>query len=246
VKKIRIPSLQHLCRNWSPDPKIIQKNLIELVDSPPNFSYTPLRKAAFDILLYRQPIDEIMKGLQRKEKRENVLKNFREVLILMESHFAAVRPIYVQTPDRRSYSVDRDISIAFEPALVFSHEKTLVFPWFSYWRNNPLQGRSLSLFVTIVDDILFQDPDLDIAQFQILDFSAPKTPKGRSSSRVLKVLLANDIPRVNNSEKQEMLQVFIAGYRAAQQELSSRGTESGKKVKIREMLDASLQGDLFK
>jgi hypothetical protein len=33
------------------------------------------------------------------------------------------------------------------------------FPWFSFWRSNPLADASLSLFVMVVEEVLLQDPD---------------------------------------------------------------------------------------
>jgi hypothetical protein len=66
----------------------------------------------------------------------------------------------------------------------------------------------LSLFVTMVDEILLDDPDLESARFEILDFSCvgPKQP------RTLRVIDAREIPRVSDALKLEMLEAFAEGY----------------------------------
>ncbi len=82
----------------------------------------------------------------------------------------------------------------------------------------------MSLFVTIVDELLLQDPDLENASFDILDFSVEK-PKG---PRELKVINASDIPRVSDKTKREMLEVFAEGYALAQSELAGQNEEKRK------------------
>ena len=44
---------------------------------------------------------------------------------------------------------------------------------------NQLARERLSLFVTLVDELMLPDPDLEQARFEILDFSASKTGKPR-------------------------------------------------------------------
>lgn len=83
----------------------------------------------------------------------------------------------------------------------------------------------LSLFVTLVDEVLLQDPDLENARFEILDFSVP----GPSSKRELNVTDARVIPRMEELRKREMLEVFAQGFFAALAELAAGPvtTESG-------------------
>jgi hypothetical protein len=79
--------------------------------------------------------------------------------------------------------------------MIYGAGGQLYFPWFSFWRQNPLARERLSLFVTMVDEILMQDPDLETARFEILDFSCP----GPKQPRVLRVIDARDIPRIDGS-----------------------------------------------
>ncbi len=88
----------------------------------------------------------------------------------------------------------------------------------------------LSLFVTLVDELLADDPDLAAADFQILDFSVPKVrvakPGEQKPPRQLRIIDACDIPRVNEETKLEMLTVFAEGYRLAITELSAAKAKS--------------------
>ena len=69
-------------------------------------------------------------------------------------------------PVDRHYPVGRGLMVPFEPPLVYGIGGQLYFPWFSFWRRNPLSDERLSLFVTLVDEVLLQDPDLDTARLQ--------------------------------------------------------------------------------
>jgi hypothetical protein len=98
--------------------------------------------------------------------------------------------------------------VPFEPPMIYGVGGQIYFPWFSFWRRYPLAQEPLSLFVTIVDEVLLQDPDLEHARFQILDFSCagPKEP------RILTIIEARDIPRLDGSRKTAMLEAFAEGY----------------------------------
>jgi hypothetical protein len=110
--------------------------------------------------------------------------------------------------------------VPFELPMIYGVGGQLYFPWFSFWRQNPLAHERLSLFVTLVDEVLMQDPDLEMARFEILDFScpAPKQP------RTLRLIDARDIPRVNEARKAEMLDAFAEGYFRAVAMLSAEAT----------------------
>lgn len=95
------------------------------------------------------------------------------------------------------------------------------FPWFSFWRQNPLANERLSLFVTLVDEVLMQDPNLETARFQILDFSAASL----RAPRTLTVIETSDIPRVDENRKTAMLEAFPDGYFQAFEILGGRGPD---------------------
>jgi len=112
--------------------------------------------------------------------------------------------------------------VPFDPPLLYGTGGRLTFPWFSFWRSNPLADARLSLFVTLVDELLADDPDLAAADFQILDFSVPNVnKKAGQPPRQLRIIDARDISRVSEPTKLEMLTVFAEGYFMAVAELAS-------------------------
>jgi len=89
---------------------------------------------------------------------------------------------------------------------------------------NLLADERLALFVTLVYEILLQDPDLEAARFQIIDLSAIKPGEKRS----LRVIDAADIPRLPAERVRAMLEVFAEGYFRAQAELASKPSTDSK------------------
>jgi hypothetical protein len=225
VSKLKVPSVQHLARNWRNTPERTCRKLVSLVENPPIFNYNPLFAAVRDMLVFNQPYDEIVEGIRRGVKRADVRENLLGVLPLIRDHFASVAPDFVQGIDRRYYSIGRGLMVPFDPPLLYGTGGTLTFPWFSFWRSNPLADARLSLFVTLVDELLADDPDLAAADFQVLDFSVPKVKKPKAGQskppRQLRIIDARDIPRVSEPTKLEMLTVFAEGYFMAVAELSA-------------------------
>ena len=240
MPKLKVPSLQHLARNWRNDPQQIKRLLVSLVESGPTFNYNTLFSAVRDMLVFGQPYAEIAEGIRRKVKREDVRDNLLGVLPLIRDYFDGVKPAFVQAVERRYYPVGRGLMVPFDPPLIYGEGGRLHFPWFSFWRSNPLAGERLSLFVSVVEDVLLQDADLEQAAFVILDFSAPKSNQPRD----LRVIDAHDIPRVSEATKVEMLSVFAEGYFLAVAELSSTAATRGAEKPARKSgtLD---QADLF-
>jgi hypothetical protein len=223
VSKLKVPSVQHLARNWRNTPERTCRKLVTLVENPPIFNYNALFAAVRDMLVFNQPYDEIVEGIRRGIKRADVRDNLLGVLPLIRDHFACVAPDFVQGIDRRYYSIGRGLMVPFDPPLLYGTAGKLTFPWFSFWRSNPLVDTRLSLFVTLVDELLADDPDLAAADFQILDFSVPKAKKVEGQpkpSRQLRIIDAREIARVSESTKLEMLTVFAEGYFMAVAELS--------------------------
>ncbi len=240
MSKIKVPSLQHLARNWRDDPQQIKRLLVSLVENGPTFNYNPLFAAVRDMLIFRQPYTEIAEGIRRTVKRAGVRDNLLGVLPLIRDYFDCVNPAFVQAVERRYYPVGRGLMVPFDPPLIYGEGGRLHFPWFSFWRSNPLAGARLSLFVSVVEDVLLQDPELEDADLVILDFSAPKSNQPRD----LRVIDARDIPRLSDETKVEMLSIFAEGYFLAQAELSSTEATQGAEKPARKPgpLD---QPDLF-
>ncbi|HWA20106.1 MAG TPA: hypothetical protein VG757_14040 [Devosia sp.] len=235
---LRVPSVQHLARNWRASETAVARLLVQLALNPPFFNYSPLYSAARDLLILKVPYDQVLTGIQRI-KRKVVRDNLAEVVPLMHAHFEDISPDYFQLVDRRYYPVGRDLMVPFDPPLIYGLGGTLHFPWFSFWRQNPLQNEALSLFVTLVSEILLQDPDLEGAKFEILDFSCI----GSDRTRALQVIDAAEIPRVSDDRKAQMLEVFAAGYALALQELRSKARSSSREADA--AAPSGLQGELF-
>lgn len=217
MAKLKVPSAQHLARNWEDTPKKVQKGLVRLVRNPPTFSYSPFFGFVRDMLLFGITEEQVELAIRNKVKRPSVQANFLELLPLLASHFAHETPAYVTGVERRYYAAGRGLMVPFDPPIIYGGPGRLVFPWLSFWKSNPLAGERLSLFVTMVREILSEDPDLENADLQILDFSAAPG----SSERALTVIRATEIPSLSESRKTEMLETFAEGYFAAQAELSN-------------------------
>lgn len=215
---LRIPSVQHLARNWRDDPARISKLLIRLALNPPRFNYNPLYGAVRDLLILGVDYHQVVKGIARKVKPESTRDNLLSILPLIREHFAGVSPDFYQSIEKRFYPVGRGLMVPFEPPMIYGIGGQLYFPWFSFWRRNPLAKESLSLFVTLVDELLLQDPDLESARFEILDFSCPAA----NAARDLRVVDAGIIPRIPECRKIQMLEAFADGFLQAQAELKRR------------------------
>ena len=72
---LRIPSVQHLARNWRTDSAMIARALVKLALSPPRFNYNPLYSAVRDMLVLNIPYDQVVEGI-RRIKREKVREIF--------------------------------------------------------------------------------------------------------------------------------------------------------------------------
>lgn len=241
MAKLKVPSLQHLVRNWRDDPHRTAKVLVRLALNPPTFNYNPLFGAVKDMLLFKQPYEQIVEGITRGVKRPGVRENILGVLPLIRGHFEDISPDFVQAVDRRYYPVGRGIMVPFEPPLVYGIGGQLYFPWFSFWRRNPLALKRLSLFMTLVDEVLLDDPDLSDADFHLLDFSAPVA----GSARQLRIISSRDIARVSEDEKLAMLATFAEGYFLAHSHLSKEQSRKDADDKREQPQSEPAQGDMF-
>lgn len=217
MASLKVPSVQHLARNWQEEPIQIKRRLVTLVQNPPIFSYVQLYNLVHDLLVYGQPYDEIEKGVKQNVRRENVRKNFLSILPLIRDHFDGIRPDFVQSIGKRYYPIGRGLEIPFNPPLIYGVDGQLILPWMIFWRVNPLSKKQLSLFVTLVAEMLQQNPDLEDAKVEILDFSSPK----QKLPRELKITDVRDVPVVTREELTRMLETFVDGYLLAKTELEA-------------------------
>jgi hypothetical protein len=235
MAELHVPTVQHLARNWRADPMMIAKILVRLAEHPPIFNYNPLYGAVRDLLILNVPYDQVVEGI-KKLKRASVRENLLTVLPLIRDHFAGITPDFFQSIGRRYYPIARGLMVPFEPPMIYGVGGQLYFPWFSFWRQNPLANERLALFIAIVRDVMMQDPDLETARFEILDFSSlgPRQP------RVLRIIDASEIPSIDEARKNQMLEGFAEGYFLALEALKG----PSKTSRDEQETDASKQDEI--
>ncbi|MCU7943991.1 MAG: hypothetical protein KZQ87_15030 [Candidatus Thiodiazotropha sp. (ex Cardiolucina cf. quadrata)] len=227
MAKLRVPSVQHLARHWYDSPKKIEDEFVKMAMNPPTFNYNALNDIARDSLLYKVPEDQIIKGIKEKEKRKRVQKILLEVVPLLHEHFSRVQYDFVNDVAPSFYPIGRrrDLRIPFKSVFIYGIGGQIYLPWLIFWKHNPLDDKQLSLFVTLVREILHQDPDLEEARFQILDFSASNSKECRQ----LRIIDTADIHTFNSKETAEMLAIFVEGFERAEARLKEVDIPSKRK-----------------
>lgn len=86
MPELKVPSLQHLARNWRDDPIRVRNILVRLATNPPRFNYNPLFAAIIDLFGLHVPYDQVVEGISRGVKlaavRENLLGYCRSFAII--------------------------------------------------------------------------------------------------------------------------------------------------------------------
>lgn len=214
MKKVRapkVPSLQHLARAWDPNPDRIRRTLMALALNGPTFSYQIIYELIGDLMLSKIPYSQVENAIKTRVRQESVRSNFLELLPLVRDQLSGISPAFIHRVAPRYYPIGRGLAVPFAPPFIYGLNGDIHLPWFSFWKSNPLDGKRLSLFITIIDEVLMQDPDLDQSFVTILDFSAAES----GGARQISVIPARDIPRLCRSELSAMLSTFVQGYEAA-------------------------------
>jgi hypothetical protein len=228
-------------KNLHDSADMVQRDLVKMVLNPPRISYRALHRATQDRVCFGVALDQIEAGIRRVEKRPGHLKNLLDILRLIDGHFSTLVPDFPPIEvECRHYQIAPDIIIPFQPPLCYGIGGQLYLPYPNYWRNNPLRGKRLSVFITIVDEIREQEPDLEKARVHILNYGIPQ---GETERRLI-VLDENDIPRLSRDELLAVLQIFANGYRAARDEVAGMKMDKGKE-KDERRYDPN-QSDLFR
>lgn len=217
MSKLKVPTVQHLARHWHDSPKKIEEEFVKMAMNPPFFNYNALNDIAKDCVQFKVPEEQIIKGIKEKEKRKKVQRVLLEVVPLLCNHFKEMQPDFVHDVAHRYYPIGRNMKIPFKSVFIYGVGGQIYLPWFIFWKKNPLDDLQLSLFVTLALEILRQDPELEKAKFEILDFSA-KTPK---EGRRLKIIDAADIPTLSAAQTKEMLAIFVEGFEMAEAKLQN-------------------------
>ena len=221
MSKVRVPTLQHMARNWRSDPIRIAKDLVHLADNPPTFNYNILYSLLTDGLRLGVSYETLENAIHTRVKRDRVRQLYLEILPLIWAHFLERQPEYIIDVPKRYYPVGRNLMIPFQAPFIYKCGPTLTMPWFSFWKRDPLREVRLSLFISILHEILQEDPDMELAKFEILDCSAPR----KHDTRTLDVIRGSDVELLSEARKEQMLEVFSEGYRLANEQLSKRSSE---------------------
>jgi hypothetical protein len=241
MARLNVPSLQQVIKNLFDTSDLVRRELVKTTLNPPRISYRILHGVTLELVCLGTPLAQIEAGIRRVEKRPGHLKNLLDILGMIDGHFRTLEtdfpPIEVEC---RHYQIAPDIIIPFQPPLCYGLGGQLYLPYPNYWRNKPLRGKRLSIFMTIVDEIREQEPDLETARVHILNYGIPQ---GETERRLI-VVDESEIRRVTRDELLAALQIFVDGYRAARDELAGviyqkSKTDDGYRT------DAK-QSDLFK
>ena len=225
--KLRVPSVQHLARNWDVSPKKIEDAFVKMALNPPFFNYNALNDVARDSLLFGVSEEQIIKGIKSSEKRKRVRDVLLEVVPMIGQHFEGVVPDFVHDVAPSYYPIGRGFSIPFKSAFIYGVGGQVYLPWFVFWKNNPMNNEQFSLFVTLAKEIISQDPDLEGVKFEILDFSV----KQKGGCRELRVIDSSSIPTFDRKTTAEMLAVFVEGFEGAENRLRKVKSEHAGKQK---------------
>lgn len=217
MAKLKVPSLQHLARLSSPDPVRVQRELVRLVKNAPNFSYEPLYKILRQRVSWNISWAQLQESIRLSSYSAQIKARYLDILPLLKSYVDSRDFEFMNTIVPRHYYVSRDLQVPFAPPMICGKSSKLIFPWFIFWKDNPLKDERLSLFATLVQEILNQDSDLEEAEVEIVDLSYNKEHK----SRILDVVQMSAIPCLAESRKVELLATFATGFAAAKAELAS-------------------------
>jgi len=126
-----------------------------------------------------------------------------------------VQPDFVNDIAPSFYPIGRNLRIPFKSVFIYGVGGQIYLPWFIFWKYNPLDDKQLSLFVTLAREILRQDPELEEAKFEILDFSAANS----KACRQLRIIDTADIQTYSSKETAKMLSIFVEGFERAEAKL---------------------------
>ena len=237
----RVPSLLQVIKNLRDEPKLVQRALVQSALNRPRISYRVLHKLTQDRVCWSVPLAQLEDAIRRYKNRPGHRENLLTLLSLIDRHFSNIVPDYPPIEvECRHYQIAPDIRIPFQPPICYGIGGQLYLPYFDLWRKSPLKGKKLSVFMTILDEIRQQEPDIESARIPILGFSIPPNEEERS----LVVIDEADVERVSSRELQRWMQVFAEGYRAARAELAGMKPDETEKRDDASRPDDS-QDDLF-
>jgi hypothetical protein len=91
AKTVKVPSLQHMARNWRDTPDGVRRKLVALAKYPPQFRYDLLFAAVRDMLIFGVSYAQVVESIRRAEKRPWVYEFLIEVLPLGSAALLSAR-----------------------------------------------------------------------------------------------------------------------------------------------------------
>lgn len=227
MKQPKLLSLQHMARIWKPTPDAVKREILRLLDSTPPFTYEPLYKLLLQQARFGDSIQQLMRCLDKREKRPKVLEDFRAILSLVGGRLDACRPRYAHEVSEQHYNAGRDLFIPFRPPMVLGYPEKSVLPWLIFWKDRSLNQRQLSLFVTLVREQMDQNPDLENCDLEIWDCGRPD----KQSPRDLTIMRAGEISLLPSADVRTMLDIFAEGFLLAVAEAQERAASQPSQEK---------------
>ncbi len=203
-----------------PNSELVEKDLLRIAKSKPTFNYERVERALRDLLQFGQPIEEIVMSLELADKRDFVKTLYIEIVTILNAHFKEHLVDQVISLDKFYYPISPKIRIPVKLPFILIVDNKPIIPLFIFWKRNPLKDKQVSLFITIVKDVLAQYPDLSDAETILFDCSADKG----ENERTLKVIDTSEVALLDKEELEKMLTIFIEGFEKAQSSISKSNT----------------------
>lgn len=241
MPNLKVPSPAHLSLLYRETPEKVMKAQLALLSGAPNFSYQPLYKTMRGLLGAACSEKELLSAISRCALRADIKEKYAELAPLIADYFSEKKIAYAIEVAPRFYPVARDLLVPFTPPLIYADENGLCLPYLIFWKKHALRGERLSLFASIVREILDEDPDLCDARFEVVDMSVGSDAGNKSEARSLTIFSEDAIGKISKDRKRDMLSTFAEGFRRAKQ--VAAGMPSKRKGRDqREQLDPNQLG----
>lgn len=221
MNNIKIPPLLQMVRNAYDDPQKVHHEVVKSEKSRAPFSYQAIHKIVDQVIKFKTPLDEISYSIERIERRPFVLKQFNEVTPLLHRHFTDISPERVYSLLPLYYPLGKFGKTKFNPQMIYLKNGELFLPFINFWKFNPLSSEQKSLFLTLVDEILEEEPDLEDVNLQLIELSA----NGSNGIRTLKVVNTLEIERLDKTRTNILIDSYLTGLQSAYSEIATPSTQ---------------------
>jgi len=224
VKSLKVSSLQNLVRNSYLDEEKVRRELMRFAKGFTVVSYQKMDGFVVDLARMNLSLEDVEKAANRIKPEKNRQVNL-ELLPFVEEYIQQRREYDYQEIDLRCYPLSRDLRVPFKSQFVLVNRCEVILPVFIFWRNKALDTGQMSLFMTLIKEILEQEPDLEDAKVQIVDFGAPKS----KAPRTMEVIHGDEIELLSEEEKIDRLAIYVNALKSVNDELARNSTEAEKR-----------------